>query len=483
MSNILSDLAKEAMVKAGFNIEFPSEVIDEIESYKIPTPENTPSIRDMREKLWISIDNEDTEDLDQLTYAETILGKNKIFIAIADVDSLVHYHSNVDNLASQNTTSVYTPTIIFPMLPRHLSENLTSLKEHTDRLVIVVEIEIKPDGKFGPSNIYQAWVRNYAKLTYDGVANWLKFNTPLPNPETNKPEIFKQIKLQDLIAQQIKKFRYQQGALNFYVTELEPIIIDGMAVGFIEQSHNRAHGIIENYMIAANVIVARFMLEKKIPTIRRVVRTPKRWDRIVSLAKDRGVTLPNEPNAVALKNFMFDQQKRVPSTFTDLSIAIIKLIGQGEYIAAIPGDRSIGHFDLALPNYAHCTAPNRRFSDLILQRQLKNHLNGKPLIYQEEELTVLAKQCTTREHQAATIERQIKKSAIAMVLSKHVGEEYEAIVTGVKKHGIFVRVFNPPIEGKLIHGYRDLDVGDRIIVELISTNVIEGHIDFNRIQS
>jgi len=482
-ASILTQIANKEMLNRGFLTDYSETLLKELSLINNPAePVQEAGFRDLRNLLWISIDNDDSEDLDQLTYAEkSPSGKDKIYVAVADVDALVHSGSYIDQYAAHNTTSVYTPTKIFPMLPSKLSTNLTSLNEHTDRCAIVVEIEIEADGEFTQSQIYPALVRNQAKLTYNGVADWLKNKVDLPNPATNRSEILAQIAIQDAIAQNIKKYRYHQGALSFVVTEIEPIIIDGIAIGLEEKTHNRAHGIIENYMIAANVIVARYMLQEKLPTLRRVVRMPKRWDRIVALAENLGETLPPAADAKALRAFLLKQQKSSPSTFSDLSLAIIKLIGRGEYVAAIPGDRSIGHFDLALPNYAHSTAPNRRYPDLLLQRQLKNHLRGKGLHYTEEELKQLAEQCTQKEDDATKVERRVCKSAAAMVLAKHIGQRYSAIVTGVSDSGTFVRLFDPPIEGKLTQGFQGVDVGDRLDVKLIHTDVANGYIDFARV--
>lgn len=483
-SSLLTQIADSAMQSAGFFTEYSKQDLYELSALKkLPEPKPLPTLRDMRDTLWVSIDNDDTLDLDQLTYAEVTSDKtNKIYVAIADVDSLVHTRSAIDQYAAHNTTSVYTPTKTFPMLHNDLSTGLTSLNEQCDRKAIVVEIEVDPDGLFSDYEIYPALVRNQAKLTYNGVAEWLKNHVPLPNPKTNRPEILEQLVLQDRMAQLIKKYRYHQGALTFVVADYEPVIVDGIAVRLEEVKHNRAHGIIENYMIAANVCVARYMVREKIPGLRRIVRKPKRWDRIIALAADLGEKLPEGPDAKALQQFLLKQQKSNPSGFSDLSLAIIKLIGRGEYVAGIPGDKSQGHFDLALHDYAHSTAPNRRYPDLILQRQLKNHLSGQGLIYQVNELIGLGVHCTQKEMDATKVERHVRKSAAAMVLHNHIGQEYPALVTGVNENGTWVRLFEPPIEGKLSHGDVGLDVGDRIIVKLIHTDVVRGHIDFARVR-
>lgn len=481
--HMLSTIADKAMKNAGFLLEYSESLKNELEKIQSPSPTQN-VLRDLRDYLWISIDHKETQDIDQLTFAERLTnGKERIYIAIADVDIFVQADSELDKFAAHNIVTVYTPTKNFPMIPEKLSNNLSSLKENADRCAMVIEIEIESDGKFGASQIYSAWVHNHAKLSYDEVANWLKFSTPLPNPFTNRIEILNQLKLQDSIASLIKKYRYHHISLTFVMTEIEPIIVDGIAVGIEESKHNRAHGIIENYMIAANVIISRYLFTKKIPALRRVVIKPKRWDRILTLAKERNEILPLEPDAKALGEFLIKQQKANPSDYPALSLAIIKLVGRGEYIAAIPGDESFGHFKLSLPNFSRATAPNRRYTDLVLQRQLKTHLNGSNPQYSKEELDKLAPSCTQKEDDAYKIDRLVRKCAVAMVLSTHIGEDYQAIVTGVTHGATFVRVINPnpPIEGRLIDGYEGLDVGDRVSVKLIQTNIENGYIDFSRI--
>lgn len=479
----LADIAHDVMIARGFIPDFPDAVNREVASIQSPeVPNSKSAIRDMRDRLWISIDNDDSKDLDQLTLAEEIgSGKSKIFVAVADVDGLVSYGSAIDQYAAHNTTSVYTPTKIFPMLPPKLSTDLTSLNENADRCAIVIEMTIQRDGQFDLSDIYSAWVNNHAKLAYNSVAEWLEKDGPLPHPEGELPGIADQLRLQERIAKRIKEYRDRQGALTFGKIELQPIIYNNVPIGLKEIVRNRANALIENYMIAANVGMTRYFVESQLPTLRRVVRTPKRWDRIVALAAGLGTKLPSQPDSKALRDFLLKQHRADPEHFSDLSLAIIKLIGKGEYVVGLPGKPSLGHFDLALQDYAHTTAPNRRYPDLIMQRLLKSHLNRIAAPYRDDDLAELARHCTEKEDDAAKVERRMQKSAAAMVLAPQIGHRFAAMVTGVNDNGTWVRLFNPPLEGKLSQGFKGIDVGDRLTVQLTHVDVANGYIDFKRI--
>lgn len=474
----LTEIAKQAMLERGFIPEFPREVIEELSSIQNPA---TPgfSISDMRDRLWISIDNDDSLDLDQLTLAEKqSSGKNKIFVAIADVDSLVKYQSAIDKQAAFNTTSVYTPTKNFPMLPLKLSTDLTSLNENVDRCAIVVEIEVNNDGYFELTKIYPCLVRNHAKLTYHAVGSFLEEKTPLTSPY-NIPDITDQLLLQDSIAQRINDFRFRQGALSFARTEVKPVIVNEQVVELQEKKFNRAHSLIENFMIAANSCSTRYLAIKNLSSLKRIVKTPKRWDRIVFLAKNLGETLPDQPDGKALQEFLSKQHFKDPEHFQDLSLAIIKLIGRGEYVLGTP-EQTQGHFDLALQDYSHMTAPNRRFPDLVMQRLLKCSFSGSRPIYTDEALSKIALHCTQKEDDASKVERRLIKCAAAMVLQNQIGKQFNAMITGSSEKGTWVRLKNPPLEGKLISGLQDMDVGDYLTVKLKHVDVINGHIDFIR---
>jgi exoribonuclease-2 len=472
----LDEIAHQAMLDKGFVPDFSEEILHEVSAINAPSPMHGP-IRDLKNLLWVSIDNDDSRDLDQLTYAE----KGRIFVAIADVDALVKKGSAIDTRAAQNTTSVYTPTKVFPMLPLELSTNLTSLNPNTNRCAIVVEITVADDGRFELVDIYHAWVHNQAQLTYSCVGAWIEHQI-CKNPMPAIAGLREQLTLQDSLAQKIQQFRNREGALEFAELKLQPVIVDGVPVGLEESGRNRAHKLIENFMIAANVASTRFLKNRNLPTIRRVVKTPKRWDRIIILAKDLGEELPSQPDVKALRQFLLKRQSEAPLIFPDLSLAIIKLLGRGEYVLGLPGKASPGHFDLAEQEYTHATAPNRRFPDLIMQRLLKSALFQTKSPYTQDELARLAIHCTKKEDDATKVERQLLKCAAAFVLEKEVGHKYEAMVTGASSKGTWVRLMTPPVEGKLVKGAEGVDVGDFVKVRLIHVDVKKGHIDFERIQ-
>lgn len=472
----LDEIAHQVMVEKGFIPDFSKPIEIQLESFDRPAASPVVT-RDMRQLLWVSIDNEDSHDLDQLTYAEN----DHIFIAVADVDELVKKGSPIDDRAANNTTSVYTPTKVFPMLPLKLSTNLTSLNENVDRCAIVIEMKISPNGKFDLVDIYHALVQNHAKLNYPSVGAWLEGHVQKKTFHL-LPKLQEQLHLQDQLSQKIQEYRNNQGALEFAELKLQPVVINGVAVDLVEQSRNRAHRLIENYMIAANVGATRFLIKRKFPSIRRSVKNPKRWDRIVKLAKDLGWDLPSNPNAKKLREFLLHQQKAAPLLFPDLSLAIIKLLGRGEYVLGQPSKKSPGHFDLAEHEYSHTTAPNRRFPDLIMQRLLKKALKNESPAYNNEELSALAVHCTKKEDDANKVERRLIKCAAAMVLEKQLGHTFRAMVIGAAPKGTWVRLQSgPPVEGKLTQGFQNLDVGDFITVKLTHVDVLKGHIDFSRV--
>lgn len=468
----LSEIAAIAMVEKGFIPEFPEGVLEELAGIKeAARPPQTTLFRDMREELWVSIDNDDSRDLDQLTFAE----KKMIYVAIADVDALVKKDSQIDLHAGQNTTSVYTPTRVFSMLPLQLSTDLTSLNEQRDRCAIVTQMEVGADGRFELVAIYPAWVRNKGKLTYNAVGACLEGKAW---PDALLP-FREQLELQHELAQKIQHFRDSQGALQFAEIKLQPVIEKGVATGLTQEELNPAHKLIENFMIAANVGVTRHLNRSQQPTLRRVVRTPERWDRIANLARDLGEKLPSEPDAKALRAFLLGQQARSPDSFPDLSLAIIKLIGKGEYVAGEPGQKGLSHFDLAEIEYAHTTAPNRRFPDLVMQRLLKSSLYGEAPPYSIKELVEIAAHCTLKEDDATKVERRLVKCAAAQVMQKEVGRIFKGMITGASEKGTWVRLEAPRIEGKLIHGFQGLDVGDYVNVKLVHVDVLNGFIDFH----
>jgi exoribonuclease-2 len=443
-----------------------------------PTTTEEP-LRDLRGLLWCSIDNDESRDLDQLSVGETLTsGAVRVLVAIADVDAAVPQQSPVDRHAAVNTTSVYTPALTFPMLPDQLSTDLTSLVENADRLAIVIECTTAADGSPAGPDVYGAMVRNRAKLAYQSVDAWLIGRGPLPAAAAAVPGMDAQLRLQDTVAQELGQRRHEQGALEFATTEVRPLFEGDTLRDLLPETSNRAKALIENLMIAANGVVARFLDIRGFPSIRRVVRAPARWDRIVALAAQTGDRLPPAPDSVALSRYLTRRKAADPVRFSDLSHAIIRLLGPGEYVVDQPGGDAPGHFGLAVKDYTHSTAPNRRYPDLLTQRLVKAALAGHPVPYNVQDLGRWAAHCTLQEDVASKVERQVRKSAAAMVVSSRIGERFAAIVTGASTKGTFVRVPAPPIEGKLVRGERGLDVGDRLSVQLVHVDVDKGFIDF-----
>lgn len=487
---ILSSIAHRAMLERGLLPDFSTEALAELGRLQIPAikdnqpADDLPGIRDMRNLLWASIDNDDSRDLDQLTVAEAMTSDTvKILVAIADVDSSVKKESAIDEHARHNTTSVYTPAAIFPMLPEKVSTDISSLNFKEDRLAIVVEMTVGLDGSLHDSNIYRAWVHNYAKLAYNSVAAWLENNGAVPEAIVAVNGLAENLQLQDRVAQGMKSLRHIQGALSLETIETKPLF-DGDQIRVLEkQEKNRATEIVENFMVTVNGVTARYLSVGKFPSIRRVVRTPKRWDRIVEIAAEHKYKLPEIPNSKALDEFLVQQKAVDPQRFPDLSLAVIKLLGAGEYIAELPGGNTPGHFGLAVKDYSHSTAPNRRYPDLLTQRLLKAALDGKSVPYTIDELKDLAAHCTKAEDTANKVERQVAKSAAALLLESRIGEQFDSIVTGASEKGTWVRLLKVPVEGKLISGFEGVDVGDRIQVKLTSVDVQQGFIDFKKVSS
>jgi exoribonuclease-2 len=480
--SILSSIANRAMLDRGLLPDFSTEALAELEEIQIPAAVNNVLTHDLRDLLWSSIDNDDSMDLDQLTVAETMPGDStKILIAVADVDSLVKMGSAINEHARHNTTSVYTAAAIFPMLPVKLSTNLTSLNVDEDRLSIVIEMVIGTNGVLLNSDVYLAQVRNHAKLAYNSVAAWLEGNGSIPEAVSAVPGLDDNLRLQEKVAQKMETLRHNQGALSLETIEAKPVF-DGDQIRSLEiEETNRAKKIIEDFMIAANGVTVRFLTAKKFPSIRRVVRTPKRWDRIVEIAAGYKVTLPAIPSSKALEEFLIKQKAADPLRFPDLSLVVIKLMGAGEYVAEFADTNVPGHFGLAVKDYTHSTAPNRRFPDLITQRLLKAALEGKPVPYSKEDLESLAVHCTEAEDAANKVERQVEKSAAALLLESRIGEQFNSIATGASDKGTWVRLLDFPVEGKLVHGFDNVDVGDRVRVQLISVDVERGFIDFKKV--
>jgi exoribonuclease-2 len=476
----LRAIARRAMIQRGLLPDFSAEAVAETDGVSQAAPIADASLRDLRDLLWASIDNDDSRDLDQLTVAESLAdGAVKVLVAIADVDATVRDGSAIDRHARANTTSVYTAAEIFPMLPERLSTDLTSLGEGQERRAMVVEMVVGTDGTVTGSEIYAAVVRNRAKLAYDGVAAWLDGKAP-PARISTVPGLADQLRLQDRVAQALRGLRHRNGALTLETVEAEAVFDGDVLADLRPVERNRAKELIEDFMIAANGVTARYLEGKGFPSLRRVLRSPERWNRIVDLATALGEHLPPEPSARALDQFLTRRRQIDPTRFADLSLSVIKLLGSGEYALELPGQTVTGHFGLAAKDYTHSTAPNRRFPDLVTQRLLKAAVTGRPVPYGNEELSDLARHCTVQEDNAAKVERQVRKSAAALLLSSRIGERWDAIVTGASEKGTWVRIFRPPVEGKLVQGFQGLDVGERVRVELVQTDVERGFIDFVR---
>ncbi len=479
---LLQEIAYQAMIDKNMLPEFSQRVKQELARFnKAPAPSGR-KVQDLRHLQWCSIDNDDSLDLDQLSVAEKMSGGLvKIRVAIADVDSLVKKGSALDDHARHNTTSVYTAAEIFPMLPSKLSNDLTSLNLEEDRAAVVIEMVIDERGKMRGSDVIQAMVRNHAKLTYDSISAWLTGKGPAPEALKKIKGLEENVKVQDRIAQLLRKNRYERGALDLETIQSRPIFIKDTISSLAVEKSDRANELIEDFMIAANEVTVNFLKAKGYPSFRRVVRVPKRWERIVEIAAEYGFRLPPQPNSEALERFLDKEKAADPLRFPDLSLTVIKLIGKGEYVVEFKNAKPIGHFALAVTDYTHSTAPNRRYPDLITQRILKAALNGGPLPYRPKELEDMAQSCTEKEDDAVKVERRVSKSAAALLLSSKIGETFDAICTGVSDHGTWVRLIDPPVEGKLLRGSKYIDVGAELRVELVKANVERGFVDFKMI--
>ena len=482
--SILKRIAHRVMLQRGLLPDFSAAALAELDRLQEPAKAGAApqGPRDLRSLLWCSIDNDDSRDLDQLSVAESMPGdKIKVLVAIADVDSSIPDGTALDQHARHNTTSVYTAAEIFPMLPEKVSTDITSLNFNEDRLSIVIEMLIDADGTVESSSLYRAWVHNQAKLAYNSVAAWLEKTGPIPAAIPPVKGLAENLQLQDQAAQRMKNYRHVHGALSLETIEAGPVF-DGDQISALEiDEKNRAKEIIEDFMIAANGVTARYLSDSKFPSIRRVVRVPKRWDRIVAIASDHKFDLPPEPDSKALEQFLVAQKAADPLRFPDLSLSIIKLLGSGEYVAEPPEGNVPGHFGLAVKDYAHSTAPNRRYPDLLTQRLVKAALGGSAVPYNIRDLDLLAAHCTQAEDAANKVERQVGKSAAALLLENRIGEQFDAIVTGASDKGTWVRLLSQPVEGKLVFGYDGVDVGDRLRVQLIETDVEAGYIDFKKV--
>src|SRR5215470_17040350 len=480
----LQATAKQVMQEHGFNPDFPADVTTQLaslngQSQLVPGKD----IRDLRNLLWSSIDNDTSRDLDQIEYAERLAnGQARVLVGIADVDAFVAQNSPIDAHAAKETTTVYTGACNFHMLPEELSTDVTSLLERDNELCIVIEFVVSSDGQIVSGDLYRAVVHNQGQLTYNAVGAWLEGKGPAPAKVAGSAGLQAQLKLQDEIAQSLKTARFRHGALDIENTEAHPVMLNEQVIEIEKQEKNRATELIEDFMIAANETVARTLEQRNFASIRRVVKTPERWERIVELAARQGEKLPAQADSKALNDFLTRRHAADPDHFPDLSLAVVKLMGPGEYVLQRPGDPEQGHFGLAVQNYTHSTAPNRRFADLLTQRLIKNMLSGTTVPYSEDDLAAIARNCTVKEDAARKVERQVSKVLAAVAMTRRIGEVFDAIVTGVTNHGTFVRVLKPHVEGLLVHGQQGLDVGDKIRAKLVRADVNRGYIDFEKNQ-
>ena len=480
--SILQRIARRVMMERGLLPDFSAQAIGELNGIHEAATAFEKSTRDLRNLLWCSIDNDDSRDLDQLSVAEALPdGCVRILIAIADVEAIVKKSSALDDHARHNTATVYTAAQIFSMLPEKLSTDLTSLNFESERLAVVSEMVIAADGSLQNSDIYKATVRNRAKLAYNSVSAWLEGTGPMPQEIGSVGGLDENLRIQYHTAQKLKSLRHQHGALDLETIEARPVFEGDEIKDLAVEKRNAAKDIIEDFMITANGVTARYLADHNVPSLRRVVRIPKRWDRIVELALEHKVTLPKEPNSKALDDFLLSARSADPLRFPDLSLSVIKLLGSGEYVVQAPGKNSAGHFGLAVKDYAHSTATNRRFPDLITQRLLKAAMTNDPMPYTIDELDLLARHCTEKEDIVKKVERQVAKSAAAMVLESKLNQQFDAIVTGASAKGTWVRLMHPPIEGKLVSGFEGADVGHRIRVQLVQVDVDRGYIDFKKV--
>ena len=470
------------MIKNGFEAEFSPAVMREVRLLDDPSDDPLPpGCRDLRPLPWSSVDNRESRDLDQIEVAELLAdGSIRIRIGVADVDTLVRLGSAADEHAAANTTSVYTGVAVFPMLPERLSTDLTSLNEGEDRLAVVIEFDVAADGTLAKASVYNALVHNRAKLTYDAVGRWLEDKGPEPPAIAAWPELRDQVCLQDEAALRLRRARSIAGALDFESVEARPVVVRGKVVDLAVDRRNRARDMIEDFMVAANRSVAAYLLERGSPSLRRVVREPKRWDRIVALAAEIGEALPEKPDNVSLSEFLARRRAADPEHFADLSLSVVKLLGPGIYVLErrLGNRRETGHFGLAVADYVHSTAPNRRFADLVTQRMLRAATSGGAPPYSDAQLTEIASRCTERGEAARKVERTMRKVAGASMLAERVGESFSAIVTAASPKGIYARVLNPPVEGRIVRGGRGLDVGDTVRLKLVVADPVRGYIDF-----
>jgi exoribonuclease-2 len=473
----LSAMARQEMIERGFEPDLPAAAMEQAASAR---QKAEPGLQDLTGLLWSSLDNDDSRDLDQIEWAERAAGGIRVLVGIADVDSAAAKGTPVDLHAAKETTTVYAGICTFPMLPERLSTDQTSLSEGEDRAAVIVEMTVAADGSIGANRIYRALVRNRAQLTYGAVGPWLEGKAAMPAKVAASAPLVAQLQLQNEAAHLLRAARDRMGALTFDRAELQAVVDNGKVRSVEGRRANTASRLIEDFMIGANEVMALTLRAAGVASIRRIVKAPERWPRMVELAEHCGDHLPAEADAAALNAFLLRRRQADPVHFADVSLSVLKLMGPGEYVASRPGAAVEGHFGLAAHDYTHSTAPNRRFADLVTQRLLKALLAQQAAPYTDEELDEAARNCTLKEDAARKVQRDMMKRMAAVALTDRVGQKFAAVVTGVTPKGVFVRVSEPPVEGRLMRGEHGVDVGDQIQVTLLSTDAQRGFIDFGR---
>jgi exoribonuclease-2 len=475
----LARIARETMLQEGFHPDVPADAHQEAQRIDEGATIANSKARDLRQPLWSSIDNATSRDLDQIEFVEKEGEDFRVLIGIADVDAFTTKGSALDDYASENTTSVYTGVKTFPMLPEELSTDKSSLVEDEDRLAIVIEMLVSPDGRVGTRDVFRALVRNQAKLSYEAIGKWFDDNAPMPDEVSRVSNLEPQLRLQFEAAHHLSEARKKQGALRLQTNQATPLVDEhGEITDLALDERNGARDLIENFMVAANGAMAEFLDRLGVPSLRRVVQTPENWPRIGEIASELNDNLPPNPDALALSEFLERRRSADPDRFPDLSLAIVKLLGPGEYVVRVPGQDTDGHFGLAVHRYTHSTAPNRRYADLIIQRLLKSSISGNGSPYSVSELETIASHCNDRESAARKVERKMRKVAAAVFMANRIGDEFKAIVTGVSPKGTFARILKPPVDGMVVKREHGLKVGQQIQVKLLSTDPERGYIDF-----
>jgi exoribonuclease R len=503
----LAQAALDEMHEAGFLPEFGAGVAEQMAAIEAKYADLKPTagVEDLRALGWSSIDNDTSKDLDQIEVAERVAGGIMMRVAIGDVSAAVDKGSPIDKHAQAQTQTIYTAVKNFPMLPLELSTGLTSLNENADRLAVMMTYTVGPDGALSDEKVSLALVRNRAQLAYSRVGPWLD-NTAGGHVDNDVmslrsdsarehdekaldsgtlPEnwLVEQLKMQDEATQALHAARVKNGALEFHKAEADPVVVDGRVIDIGEATQNRAMNLIEDVMVAANGVMARALRKGGRSGLQRVVVVPKRWDRIVSLAKEHGYDLPAVPDSEALNGVLTQVRAKDPDHYPDVAVAVIKLMGPGEYMLMRPDDDPTGHFGLAARDYTHSTAPNRRFPDLVTQRILHAMMTNSEAPYSDTELSAIAMHCNEADKSLRKIERDMQKRVAAVAMSSHVGETFPGVVTGATDKGVYVRVLRPPFEGRVIQNEEGLDVGDKVTVKLIHTDPARAFIDFAKVGS